>query len=91
MRNVFSMYRRRAAVQLPPPVVGHNDTLDAVLHGHLGVFLGQDALDDDGEAGDRLQPVDVLPADRRVQGVGRYPVLLWDARLLLIAQQVQLP
>lgn len=78
--NDGRQYRGRAPVQLPAPVVGHDDALDAVLHRQLGVLLGQDAFDNDRQAGDGLQPVDVLPADRRVQGVGRDPVLLWHCR-----------
>lgn len=76
-------HRGGASVQLPPSVVGHDDALNAVLHSQLSVLLGQDALDDDREAGDGLQPGDVLPADGRVQGVGRYPILLWGTGFLL--------
>ena len=86
---MFSIYRGRASVQLSPPVVGHDDALDAVLQGQLCILLGQDALDDNGEAGDGLQPVNVLPADGGVQGVGRYPVLLWDCIFLLRVHTVQ--
>lgn len=86
---MFSVYRCWAAVQLSPPMVGHNYTLDAVVHSQLGVLLGQDALDDDGEAGDRPQPGDILPADGGVQGIGRYPVLLWTSCLLLIVEEKQ--
>ena len=63
-------------------MIGHDDPLYPVLHGQLRVLLGQDALDDDGQAGEGLQPVDVLPADGRVQGVGRDPVLLGIRKLL---------
>lgn len=69
-------YRGWASIQLSPPVVGHDDTLDSVFHRQLSVFLGQDALDDDWQASDGLQPVHVLPADGGVQGVGWYPVLI---------------
>ena len=72
------MYRSGASVQLSPPVVRHDDALHAVLHSQLGVLLGQDPLDDDGQVSDGLQPVHVLPADGGVQGVGWDPIILWD-------------
>lgn len=87
---MFSVYRGWSSIQLSPPMVGHNDAMDSVLHSQLSVLLGQDALDDNGQAGDGLQPVDVLPADRGVQGVSRYPILLWDTSLLLIVKQEEL-
>lgn len=85
---MVSKYRGWASVQLSPPMVWHNDALDAVFHGQLSILLGQDPLDDNRQTGDRLQPVHVLPADGRVQGVGRYPILLRDARLLLTVHVV---
>lgn len=81
--QTFSRYRGRAPVQLPPAVVGHDDALDAVFHRQLGVLFGQDPFDDDGQPGDGLQPVNILPADGGVQGVGGDPVLLRYCSLLL--------
>lgn len=86
---MVSKYRGWASVQLSPPMVGHNDALDAMLHSQLGVLLGQDPLDDDRQTGDGLQPVHVLPTDGGIQGVGRDPVLLWDCCLLLTVHTVQ--
>ena len=63
-------------------MIGHYDPLDAVLHGQLGILLGQDALDDDWQAGEGLEPVDVLPANGWVQGVGWDPILLGIRKLL---------
>lgn len=87
---MISKYRGRAPVQLSPPMVWHNDALDAMLHGQLSVLLGQDSLDDNRQAGDGLQPVHVLPADGGVQGVGRDPVLLWACCLLLLVHVVNI-
>lgn len=81
--QTFSRYRGRAPVQLSPAVVGHDDALDAVFHRQLGVLFGQDPFDDDGQPGDGLQPVHILPADGGVQGVGGDPVLLRHCSLLL--------
>lgn len=64
-------------------MVGHDDALDAMFHGQLGVLFGQDPLDDDRQPGDGLQPVHILPTDGGVQGVGGDPVLLRNCRLLL--------
>lgn len=86
---MVSEYRSWASVQLSPTVVGHNDALDTMFHGQLCVLLGQDSLDDNRQAGDGLQPVDVFPADGGVQGVGRDPILLRACSLLLIVHKVQ--
>ena len=72
----------RSPVQLSSAVIGHDDALHAVLHRQLGVLLRQDALDDDRQPRERLQPVHVLPADGGVQGVGGDAVLLGASTLL---------
>lgn len=90
LRNVFkrepghSTYCSRPSVQLSAPMVGHNDALDPVLHSQLGVLLCQNPLDNDGQACQGLQPVDVLPADGWVQSVG------WDAILFRTVVFLQL-
>lgn len=44
-------------------------------HCQLCIFSCQDAFDDDGQAGQAPQPVDIIPGDRRVQAVGWQSVL----------------
>jgi hypothetical protein len=53
--------RRGAVVELAAAVVGEDNGGGLVLDGQLGVGDAVDALDDDGQAGQLLEPLVVLP------------------------------
>lgn len=57
-------------VELSGAVVRDDDPGAAALDGQLGVLGGDHTLDEDGHAGDGLQPLDVLPAQRLVDLTG---------------------
>src|SRR3989442_2147571 len=62
--------RSERRIELSPTMVRHDDARDAVLGRELRVLRGHDALQEDGEAADRSQPVDVLPGEGFVQQIG---------------------
>ena len=47
-------------------MVGHEDAVDAGVNGLAGVVRTQDALEDDRQPRDRLEPLDVTPLQRLV-------------------------
>jgi len=51
----------RRVVQLPSAVVGHDHAGRPNLHGLPGVLGGDDALEQDRQAGYGLEPLHVLP------------------------------
>lgn len=56
-------------------MVGYDDPLDTMFHSQLCVLFRQDTFNDNGQAGERLQPVYVFPADGWVQRAGRNAIL----------------
>src|SRR2546425_12475388 len=61
--------RPERRIELAPAMVRDDDPRDAMLDRELRVLRGHDALQDDGEATDRSQPVDVLPGQGLVQEI----------------------
>lgn len=56
-------YSGRSFIQLPSTMVGHNNSLNSMFHCQLCIFSCQDAFNDDGQACQAPQPVDVIPGD----------------------------
>ena len=79
--------RRRDAVELPAAVVRDDDRRRAVLAREPRVLGGEHPLDDDRQPGQRGEPLDVAPGQRRATsartpspGSGRAPAQRVDAR-----------
>src|SRR5690606_257599 len=60
----------RRGVELTAAVVGDDDGGGAVLEGKTRIFAGHDALYDDRQASEGAEPVQVTPAQRRVEETG---------------------
>ena len=58
---------RQHAVELPPAMVGYDDGVRAVRRGFARIVGIKDALDDQRPVPLLAHPVDILPADRRIE------------------------
>lgn len=60
----------RRCVQLSSAMVGDNDAVAAVIASQFRVFGCEDTLQNDGQMGELLQPLDVLPGDTGIVVAG---------------------